>query len=236
VVQRDGALLGAGGLLVCLLVALSRPVPLGPLGWALGLGCGLLVTAVVARAAGDRLGPADLVTLTRTLLACVVAALVPESMGEGPATTALVTVAASALALDAVDGRLARATGRVTAFGTRFDGEADAFLLLVLSVPVAASHGAWVLLVGLARYGFWAAGLVWPWLRDPLPRRDWRKVVTGVQGVALVVAAAEVLPAPPTYAALAVALALLAESFGRDVVWLVRRRPARRVPVAAGSR
>ena len=47
------------------------------------------------------------------------------------------SLAVVALALDAVDGRVARRTGTVSPFGARLDGEADAFLMLVLSVHVA---------------------------------------------------------------------------------------------------
>ena len=121
----------------------------------------------------------------------------------------------------------------MTAFGARFDGEADAFLLLVLSVHVAGSYGRWVLAIGAARYAFGAAGWAWPWLRATLPPRYWRKVVAAVQGVVLIVAAAGVLHTAWAYAALGAALALLTESFGRDVVWAWRyRAPARiRVPV-----
>src|SRR5262249_28198063 len=54
--------------------------------------------------------------------------------------------------------------------------------------------------------------------------RYWRKVVCATQGVVLTVAASGVLPPALTRAALAGALALLAESFGRDVGWLWRRR------------
>ena len=63
-------------------------------------------------------------------------------------------------------------------------------------------------------------------MRAPLPRRDWRKVVAATQGITLTIAAADVLPPALTRAALAVALALLAESFGRDVWWLWRHRHA----------
>ena len=76
-----------------------------------------------------------------------------------------------ALALDAVDGHVARATHTQSAFGGRFDGEADAFLLLVLSVHVAQEYGAWVLTIGVARYAFWAAGWVFDWFRRRLPSR-----------------------------------------------------------------
>jgi phosphatidylglycerophosphate synthase len=241
VVQVGRALAGAVGLLAVLLALCSVVVPLDPGSLLVGLGCGCLVTAAVARTAPGPLGPADLVTLTRAVLACVVATLVTDGWLGEPVTALLLGVASVALVLDAVDGRVARATRTQTAFGGRFDGEADAFLLLVLSVHVAQSHGAWVLAIGVARYAFGAAGLVFPWLRAPLPRRDWRKLVTAVQGITLVVAASGLLPAAPTHAALLVALALLAESFGRDVVWLARRRPrgvqepgpvgARRLPV-----
>lgn len=152
-------------------------------------------------------------------------------------TPALVALAALALALDAVDGRVARTTGTRSAYGGRFDGEADAFLLLVLGVHVAQSYGAWVLAIGLARYAFWAAGWALPWFRRRLPPRPWCRVVAGVQGVVLVVAAAHVLPAAATYAALLLALGLLTESFGRDVLWLVRHRhePLVDLPARVGA-
>jgi hypothetical protein len=89
--------------------------------------------------------------------------------------------------------------------------------------------------IGLARYVFGVSGWVLPWMRAQLPRRDWRKVVTAVQGVVLTVAAAAVAPLWLTTAALAVALALLAESFGRDVHWLWRRRPARAERIPGGA-
>src|SRR5204863_9226226 len=125
--------------------------------------------------------------------------------------------------LDAVDGWVARRT-RTTEFGAHFDAETDAFLILVLSVYVSRSAGAWVLAIGAARYAFLAAQGPLPWMRAPLPPRYWRKVVAAVQGIVLTVAAAEVLPPALMNAALVVALALLAESFGRDVWWLRRHR------------
>ena len=77
---------------------------------------------------------------------------------------------------------IVRRTGTGTALGARFDGEVDAFLMLVLSVFVARSAGWWVLSIGVARYAFLAAGWVLPWMRAGLPPRDWRKVVTATQG------------------------------------------------------
>ena len=132
---------------------------------------------------------------------------------------------AVALALDWVDGQVARRTHTESAFGARFDMEVDAFLILVLSVYVARSAGAWVLAIGLARYLLLAAEHVLPWLRRPTPPRYWGKVVAALQGIVLTVAAADVLPADrsPTCCS-SIALALLAESFGRQVWWLWRSR------------
>ncbi len=154
------------------------------------------------------------------------AALTADSFFNDISVAALVLLATAALCLDFVDGRVARATLTESQFGATLDGEVDAFLILTLSVYVAPAAGWWVLAIGAARYAFLAAGWLFAWMRAPLPRRDWRKVVTAVQGVVLVIAAADVLPLVLTRLALAAALVLLAESFGRDVHWLWRRRSA----------
>jgi hypothetical protein len=72
------------------------------------------------------------------------------------------------------------------------------------------------------RYAFVAAGWAFDWMRAQLPPRFWRKVVAAVQGIALVIGAADVLPTALTLLALLIAVALLLESFGRDVMWLWR--------------
>ena len=212
---------------VALLAVLEVTVGLGPVGWVVGLGCGVVLDAAVARGlrrADAPLGPADAVTLTRATLACAVAALVAEALAGRPAVAVLVALTVVALVLDAMDGWVARRTRTASSFGARFDGETDAFLIAVLSVYVAAGFGWWVLAMGAARYVFAAAGWALPWMRGRLPARYWRKVVTAVAGIALTVAAADVLPRPGTYAVLVLASALLAESFGRDVWWLWRHR------------
>ena len=203
---------------------------LSPAAWAVGVTCGLITNAGLARGLSydraDRLGPADWVTLARATLAAVVAALVVESFGEPVPVALLVSLAAVALALDAVDGWVARRTWTTATLGARFDGEVDAFLILVLSVYVARSAGAWVLAIGLARYAFLVAEWPLPWMRAQLPPRFWRKTVAAAEGVVLTIAASNVLPRAATQAVLVVALALLAESFGRDVWWLWRNRNA----------
>jgi phosphatidylglycerophosphate synthase len=229
----------AAGLLgqVLLLAVLAATVGLTSAGWVVGLACGAVVAGLLGRAmdgAGtERLGPADLVTLARVTIAGGVAALTAVSLADPVPPVLVPTVVGMstvALLLDAVDGRVARRTGTTSALGARFDGESDAFLLLVLSVYVAPSTGAWVLAIGLMRYAFLAAGWVLPWMRGTLPPRYWRKVVTAVQGVALVVAASGLLPPAVAGIGLLAALALLLESFGRDVLWLFHRRGDVRVP------
>lgn len=233
VAVRTGLAAGLAAL-VALLWSLELLVGLGGAGWGVGIACGVgLAVAVwrgLARSGAGTLGPADVLTLTRATLACALAGLVVDPSLPPGAGAVIVALAVVALLLDAVDGPVARATGTVTAFGARFDGEADAFLILVLSVHVAGSHGWWVLAIGAARYGFWVAGRVRPWLRRRLPPRYWRKVVAATQGIALTVAAAGVVPDPAMAAALGVALVLLAESFGRDVLWTWRHRDAEAIP------
>src|ERR1700761_6657018 len=206
---------------------------LGVAGWIAGLATGsaaaaLLVTARM-RSARPAILPADWITLTRMVLIAGVTGLVADSFSRPLAVTALVTLSAVALALDAVDGQVARRTGTATPLGARFDGETDAFLILVLSIYVSQDYGAWVLAIGAARYVFLLAGWLIPWLRAPLAPRFWRKGVAAVQGIALTVAASGVTSRLAGMIAVAVALLLLAESFGRDTVWLYRAGAGPRV-------
>ena len=174
-------------------------------------------------------------TLARATLAVGVAALAADSFTHDTPVALLVTLAAVALGLDAVDGWVARRTGTATALGARFDGEVDAFLILALSVYVAPACGAWVLAIGAARYLFLAGEWLLPWMRAPLPPRRWRKVVAATQGVVLTVAAAGVLPLALTQALLVAALALLTASMGQCTWWLWRRRHAAHDQVPEGD-
>src|SRR3954451_18495468 len=211
------------------IVALSG-VGLSAAGWVVGITCGVITNAALARGLSnyrvDRLGPADWVTLARATLVVGVAALTAASFDQPVPVAMVVSLAVIALALDAVDGWVARRTTTTARLGARFDAEVDAFLILVLSVYVARSAGAWVLAIGAARYAFLAAGWPLPWLREPFPPRYWCKVVAATQGIVLTIAAAQVLPPVVTQAALVAALVLLAVSFGREVWWLWRHTHA----------
>ena len=209
-----------------LLGVLSATAGLGIAGWITGLITGSVAPALIAtarrRSDQPAIHPADWVTMTRAMLSAGVAALVADSFDRPVSITALVTVSAVALALDAVDGQVARRTGTASPLGGRIDGEVDAFLILLLSIAVSQDYGSWVLVIGAARYALLLAGWLIPWLAAPLPPRYWRKVVAAVQGIVLTVAASGVLDRLAGMSAVAVALLLLAESFGRDVMWLCR--------------
>lgn len=222
---------------LALLAGLAATVSLGPLGWIVGVACGLTtytaLTLALSRHGVDAVGPANAVTLARAALVGGVASMIADSFVRPVALWLMVLMTAIALLLDTVDGWVARRTDTVTDLGARFDMEVDAFLILALSCSVAREFGAWVLAIGLARYVFVAAGRLLPWLRESLPRRYWAKVVAAVQGVVLTCAMADILPGPATLVALLIAGALLAQSFGHDVWWLWRHRPIE--PADAGN-
>ncbi len=203
---------------------------LGTAGWLGGGTFLVLAGAVVARAAHEAgvtsLGPAGTVTALRAVLTGGVAALVAQDLARPGTVSAvpIVVLAALALALDGVDGLVARRTRTASELGARFDSELDAALLAVLSVHVATGLGGWVLAIGLMRYVFVAAGWVLPWLRGPLPVRRSAKLVAALQGIALTVASAELLPPVVATGLVALALAALAWSFGVSAVWLTRHR------------
>ena len=108
-----GPLAGLCGTLF-LLVVLGRTVGLGAGGWVVGLAAGLALNVALARALWRdptaRLGPAGWITLLRATLAVGVAALTAASFERSVAVATLVTLASIALALDFVDGWVARRT------------------------------------------------------------------------------------------------------------------------------
>lgn len=222
---RLEAILGTLTTLV-VLGGLAATTGLGVAGWAVGLlvGCAAVALLALGRLRSEKptIFPADWVTLARALLIAGVAGLVADSFERSVSVSALVALSTVAMVLDAVDGRVARRTGTVTALGARFDAEVDAFLILLLSIGVSQHYGSWVLVIGAARYVLLLASWVVAWLAAPLPARYWRKVVAAVQAIVLTVAVSGLLNRLVGMIAVAVALVLLAESFGRDIVWLYR--------------
>ncbi len=224
-------------LVIALLGAVEATVGLGALGWAVGLGTATSAAVLLARArqrtATTRFGPANVVTLVRASIGQVVAALVAASFSGTDHRTVLVALATVALLLDAVDGQVARRTGSVTRVrrpvrhgdrrlphprpqrrggsggrlvGPRDRGRAVCAARCRTALAVAAGAGSAPLL---------AQG------RRGRPGRHPR-------GGRVRAARARRSPSP----LVVMALLLLAESFGRDVLWLARRRQQRR----AGAR
>ncbi|MBG6107419.1 CDP-alcohol phosphatidyltransferase family protein [Frigoribacterium sp. CG_9.8] len=211
-----------GAIFVSLLAALSYLVA-----------SNILLVRALRKRPGTRFGQANVVTAARSTLVGVITGIVVLSFFAPVPVWIVLALVVPTLLLDAVDGWVARRTGSASELGARFDMEVDAFLLLVLSAYVSQTLGIWVLSIGLMRYAFVAAGWIFPWLRRRLPFRYWRKVVTAVQGIALSIAITAVLPVVNAVC-VAIALALLIESFGRDALWLVAQRVAesRRAAVA----
>ena len=186
-----------------------------------------LVGAVI-RVAGaqhpyPRLGPANYVTTIRAMLAALAAGLIghpaaPEVLWSVIGLTALMA------ALDGLDGWIARRTRMVSAYGARFDMETDAAFIFVLSILVwqHGKAGVWVLLCGLMRYAFVAAGWRLRWLARPLRATRRGRMVAVGQLFGLSVALAPTVPAPASAVAAAGTLAALAWSFATDVRWLSR--------------
>jgi phosphatidylglycerophosphate synthase len=191
----------------------------------LAAGGGALLLWLAARQLrAETFGAANAVTLARAALTVLLGALV------GAASTpalgwVLVGLGAVAVALDGVDGALARARNESNGFGARFDMETDALLILVLAA-LAWQHGkagAWILAAGLTRYLFVAAGWAFGWLAAPLPSSLRRQAVCVVQIVSLLGALAPVVVPPWSAAVALVGLAALVWSFAIDVHWLARR-------------
>lgn len=170
-----------------------------------------------------RFGPANVVTLLRAGLACLIAAMVLTPASSRAWWLAIFLLAIVALALDGVDGWASRRTRLTSAFGARFDMEVDALLILILSISAALNGkaGAWLLLLGLIRYLFVAARLIVPALRRPLPPSRRRKAVCVLQVSTLGLLLLPALAAPVSSGLAFVALTALVWSFAVDIRWLL---------------
>ncbi|QUS35268.1 CDP-alcohol phosphatidyltransferase family protein [Falsirhodobacter algicola] len=213
-------------------VAAAVPGPAAMAGTALityGAAAGLILWGLPAHAP-SRFGPANTVTVFRTAMVAWVAGCIFGSGHFTPGSSdalvwATVLAAFAALALDGVDGWLARRTGLASRFGARFDMEVDAALILLLSVAawMTGKAGVWALAIGGMRYGFIAAQAVLPALRRDLAPSIRRKTICVVQVVSLcLIALPPVPPSATVWIALA-ALLLLTWSFARDVNRLLRQ-------------
>ncbi|PSQ85299.1 MAG: CDP-alcohol phosphatidyltransferase [Bacteroidetes bacterium QS_3_64_15] len=173
---------------------------------------GLLVVAKRARWTPEgSFGVANSVTAFRIGLLL----LLPPAASAGPA--ALIALSLLILALDGLDGWLARRYGLTSEFGAFLDKETDALFLLLLC-GLAAFRGVlppWILGAGLLRYGFVVGLFLLPSPQKTESRSSMARYVYGCMVVALLVS---FLPYPALYRPLvAVATAALLVSFGRSL-------------------
>ena len=191
---------------------------------------GLVVAGLVRAYPHSSFGAANVVT---TLRAAAVVALLILLFRPGPIplpSWEMAILAGGILALDGLDGFLARRQGTVSAFGARFDVEVDSAFALILCCLIWKSDvaGASIFALGLLRYVFVVAAAFEPRLRAPLPPSMLRKAICVLQIGTLCLLLVPVLPEPVAVALQATATAALVWSFGRDVIWLVRTGPAQR--------
>jgi hypothetical protein len=174
----------------------------------------LVLVGLAGHAPHRRFGAANLLTLIRATFVALLIGVIAEG----------------GVLFD--DGRR---SGLESRFGARFDMEVDALFVLTLATLAwqAGRAGAWVLLSGLMRYLYGAAGWLWPTLATPLPPSFRRKTICVLQ-IALLLAAL----APAVGRSLAASLCLgglllLGYSFAADGViqlgWL-HGRSARNMP------
>lgn len=239
--QRAGLALWA---LLALLAAAATLI-LAEAGGARATGPAVLVTLAACVAGGwailrglgsaayphDRLGLCNGVTMTRGAGIAVLAGLAaaPGALGGGGGFAwVVVALAATVLALDGLDGWLARRSGLKSVFGARFDVEADVVFAVVMAALAwqAGKVGIWFLALGLLRPAFLLAGARWPALRASLPDQRWRKVMAGLQMSVQVALLTPLLMPPLSHAVGAVILAAMLISFAIDIRWLVRQAPA----------
>ena len=231
-------LLAALGVAVGLAAHAFGAAGLGPATVPVALGAWLVVAGLVVRArrcaGGSRFGAANAVTAVRAAAVATLAGLVPGAAHLGdpaaaPWLWAATALTGAALALDGLDGHLARRRGESSEFGARFDMETDAALGLVVALLLwrSGETSAWVLGLGVPRYLFIAASRRWPALAGDLYPSLRRKAVCVVQVGALCAMLAPVVAPPVSTLLGGVALALLAWSFARDARWLLASGHAR---------
>ncbi len=192
---------------------------------------GLYLLTGVLMVIGDKAIPPDFgwanrVTLLRAIIVIVLGAAL-FAPGLHPGDSWLVAaLAGTALALDGVDGQLARHFDQTSDFGARFDMEVDAALILMLCLGLAIGGivGIWVVLIGLMRYGFLLGMVFRSWLSVPLPDSSRRKVICVWQVASLIVAMLPITPGWLAFTGLAGALLLLTVSFAIDIHWLWQQR------------
>ncbi len=228
-IAATGAVLAAAVAAILRFFAFGPTMAVAALGAYAGL-AGFVLVAFEGAGSRRRFGLANAITLVRgamngLLLGLLVQPVALNAAWGAAAGWLFVAVALLSLALDGVDGWVARRWRLASAFGARFDVETDAMLLVVLALAavVLDKVGPWAVAIPLGYYAFLAARAVWPWLAAPLPPSLRRKAVFVAQAASFVAIVAP--PVPPLVAAAlaATTLALMVASFAYDIRWLRRQ-------------
>jgi phosphatidylglycerophosphate synthase len=136
-------------------------------------------------------------------------------------------LAAAVLALDGVDGWLARATHRASAFGAAYDMETDAFYVAASGFAAYRfGHvGLFFLTCGALRYLYVLTLAALGERDDDAPRTQLGRSVFGIVAASSIVA---LWPVPGLAVPFAICATLaLAYSFGRSLAWVLRTRAER---------
>lgn len=191
------------------------------------VGLGLAASSLHRSYSHDVLGLCNIITIARLALTAALLALLAAPVPPPPEQMWIAfAVAVLALALDGADGWAARRAGLASQFGARFDMEVDSLFALVLALIAfqAGQVGPWVLALGLPRYLFVAAGIIWPFLTREVPDNLSRKAVCVLQIGTLVACLVPILPAGVLTVAAALAAVALIWSFLRDIRLLIALR------------
>lgn len=188
------------------------------------VGIGMLAFLAVAAHSewtpGGPFGTANSITAVRIGLL----ALLPPATSAGSAY--LIGLSLMILALDGLDGWLARHYTLSSEFGSYFDKETDAlFLLLLCSLATFRGPlGDWILAAGLLRYAFVVLLFILPTPKKSESRSTWARYIYSGMIVALLVS---FLPYPAIYRPLIVgATAALVLSFGHSLWRIVAPQKA----------
>lgn len=170
-----------------------------------------------------RLGLGNHITLGRLVL---VSTILAWMMSGGGPSWPVFGIALLALTLDGVDGWFARRQDLVSEFGARFDVEVDSIFAMLLAINAAMNPdiGLAAIVLGLPRYLFVVAALVFPWMKRDLPERSSRKLVCVVQLGALIALQTPVISASAAMLLIALPAIALVWSFAVDITWLRRAR------------
>ena len=162
-------------------------------------------------------GAANTVSLARLVLLCAFGAL---ATAPGPGEAALLVLV---LALDGVDGWLARRHGTSSAFGARLDMEVDAFMVLLVAFVLFREQrlGAFILVPGALRYAYVLVLWAVPGHAPEAPASRFGRYGFTLIAIALCVSA---WPLPYHQVLAAVASLVIAWSFSRSLLWSISHR------------